>query len=71
MNYDYSKPIEIAPKIWWVGYVIPNDPFQCHVYLIENGDESILIDPGSMITFPVTLEKIVQVTIYYYASSRP
>ena len=62
MSYDYSKPIEIAPNIWWVGYVIPNDPFQCHVYLIENGDESILIDPGSMITFPVTLEKIVQIT---------
>ena len=61
-NLDFSKPIEIAPKIWWVGYVIPDDPFQCHVYLIENGDESILIDPGSMITFPVTLEKIVQVT---------
>ena len=59
---DFSKPIEILPNIWWVGYVIPNDPFQCHVYLIENGDESILIDPGSMITFPVTLEKVVQIT---------
>ncbi len=55
---DYSKPIEIAPNIFWVGYVIPDDPFQCHVYLIKNGKESILIDPGSMITFPVVLEKI-------------
>ena len=58
---DYTKPIEIAPRIWWVGYVIPDDPFQCHVYLIEDGDSSVLIDPGSMITFPVVLEKIVQV----------
>ena len=55
---DYTKPIEIAENIYWVGYVIPDDPFQCHVYLIKNGDESILIDPGSMITFPVVLEKI-------------
>ncbi len=55
---DYSKPIEIGDEIFWVGYVIPNDPFQCHVYLIRNKDESILIDPGSMITFPVVLEKI-------------
>jgi len=55
---DFSKPIEIAPDVYWVGYVIPNDPFQCHVYLIKNGNESILIDPGSMITFPVVLEKI-------------
>jgi len=55
---DFTKPIEIAPDIYWVGYVIPDDPFQCHVYLIKNGNESILIDPGSMITFPVVLEKL-------------
>ena len=59
---DLEKAIEIAPGVWWVGYVIPNDPFQCHVYLIENGDESILIDPGSKITWEVTREKILQVT---------
>ncbi len=58
---DYSKPIEIAPNIYWVGYVIPDDPFQCHVYLIKNKDESILIDPGSMITFPIVLEKITSI----------
>ncbi len=57
---DINKPVEIAPDIFWVGYVIPNDPFQCHVYLIRNEENSILIDPGSMITFPVVLEKIVK-----------
>jgi len=62
MELDYSKPIEIAEDIYWVGYKIPNDPFQCHVYLIKNGDESVLIDPGSMITFPVTMEKITRIT---------
>ncbi len=55
---DLSKPVEIAENIFWIGYVVPNDSFQCHVYLIRNGDETILIDPGSMITFPVVLEKI-------------
>ena len=58
---DFSKPIEIAPDVYWVGYVIPDDPFQCHVYLIKDGSESILIDPGSMITFPVVLEKITSI----------
>ncbi|GAB6075234.1 oxygen-binding di-iron domain-containing protein [Desulfurobacterium crinifex] len=62
MSVDLSKPIEIAEDIFWIGYVVPNDPFQCHVYLIRNGEESILIDPGSMITFPVVLEKLFQVT---------
>jgi len=58
---DFSKPIEIAEDIFWVGYVVPNDPFQCHAYVIRNKDESILIDPGSMITFPFVLEKIYKV----------
>ncbi len=62
MSVDYSKPIEIAENIYWVGSVIPNDPFQCHVYLIENEDESVLLDPGSMITFPETVDKITEIT---------
>ncbi|UZN22384.1 diguanylate cyclase [bacterium 3DAC] len=59
MEYDLTKPIEIAEDIYWIGYVVPNDPFQCHVYLIKNGKESILIDPGSRIVLPVILEKLV------------
>ena len=57
----YKKPVQIADRIWWVGHILPNDPFQCHVYLIENGDQSILIDPGSMLTFRHTLAKIEQI----------
>ncbi len=58
---NYSEPVEIAEKVYWVGCKIPNDPFQCHVYLIENGDESILIDPGSRITYEETRKKIERV----------
>ena len=58
---DYTLPIELAPKVWWVGYVIPDDPFQCHVYLIENGKDSIIIDPGSKITWKVTRKKILKI----------
>ncbi|HIC87085.1 MAG TPA: diguanylate cyclase, partial [Aquificae bacterium] len=61
---DFSKPIEIAEDIFWVGYVVPNDPFQCHAYVIRNKDESILIDPGSMITFPFVLEKIYNIPLF-------
>ncbi len=59
---DITKPIEIAEDIYWVGYNIPDDPFQCHVYLIKNGNESVLIDPGSKITYEVTRKKIMQIT---------
>lgn len=58
---DLSGAVEIADRTWWVGHHIPGDPFQCHVYLIENGDQSVLIDPGSLLTFDRTRRKIEQV----------
>jgi len=58
---DISHAVEIAPRIWWVGHVQKNDPFQCHVYLIEQGDQSVLIDPGSVLTIENTLAKIEEV----------
>lgn len=54
--------IEIADRVFWVGHHQDDDVFQCHVYLIEHGDQSIIFDPGSLITFPNTLRKIQEVT---------
>lgn len=56
-----EKAIRIGERIWWVGHVLEGDPFQCHVYLIENGDQSVLIDPGSLLTFPYCLQKIEEI----------
>ena len=53
--------IEVAHRVWWVGHVQKDDVFQCHVYLIEQGDQSVLVDPGSKLTFRHTLSKIEQV----------
>ena len=61
MDLDYTKPVEIAENVFWVGAYIPEDPFQCHTYLIKNGEHSVLIDPGSKLTLPLVLEKIYQV----------
>jgi len=55
---DTAYAIEIADHIWWVGHYLKDDVFQCHVYLIEHGDQSILFDPGSKLTFSHTLQKI-------------
>ena len=55
---DYENPVEIADDIFWVGYKIEGDSFQCHTYLIKNGKDSILLDPGSNITWNKTREKI-------------
>ena len=58
----YEEAIEIAPRIYWVGMYLRGDPFQCHPYLIENEDKSILIDPGSMLEFEETTKKIASIT---------
>ncbi|MBF0422301.1 MAG: diguanylate cyclase [Magnetococcales bacterium] len=58
---DIGEPILIAPHTWWVGWNLTNDPFQCHTYLIEQGDNSILLDPGGQLTWNATLEKIEKV----------
>ncbi|WP_295408967.1 diguanylate cyclase [uncultured Thiocystis sp.] len=58
---DTGHALEIAPRVWWVGHVLDDDVFQCHVYLLEQGDQSVLFDPGSRLTFPGTLRKIEEV----------
>jgi len=55
---DFTQPIEINDHIWWVGMYLPNDPFQCHPYFIDNAEASILVDPGSMLEFDAVVAKI-------------
>ena len=55
---DFNKAVCIAPNIYWIGMYLENDPFQCHPYLIINGNESILVDPGSMLEFDAVVQKV-------------
>jgi diguanylate cyclase (GGDEF)-like protein/PAS domain S-box-containing protein len=57
----FDKAAEIAKNIYWVGCYLKNETFHSLVYLIKNGDESILIDPGSMLGFDCVVEKIESV----------
>jgi len=59
---DYSKAIEITKNIYWVGIYVNDDVFQCHTYLIVDGDESIIVDSGSMLEFEEVKAKIESVT---------
>lgn len=55
---DTTEPVELAPRVWWVGSLLPDDRFQCHVYLVEQGDQSVLIDPGSALTAAEVARKV-------------
>ena len=59
---DVSKAVMLTDHVFWIGKYLENDPFQCHPYLIDNGDESILIDPGSVLEFDAVIEKTKSVT---------
>ncbi len=59
---DFTQAIKIADNIWWVGMYLPNDPFQCHPYFIENGENSVLVDPGSMLEFDAVVKKIESIS---------
>jgi CheY-like chemotaxis protein/glyoxylase-like metal-dependent hydrolase (beta-lactamase superfamily II) len=59
---DFTQAVKIASNIYWVGMYLKNDPFQCHPYFIDNGNESILIDPGSMMEFEHLISKVKTIT---------
>jgi diguanylate cyclase (GGDEF)-like protein len=59
---ELAHPVEIADRIWWVGQHLEGDHFQCHTYLIEHDDQSVLVDPGSRAGIEATLRKVEEVT---------
>lgn len=61
-SIDFDKAVEIAPDIYWIGWAEKEGPFRSNPYLIKDGDETVLIDPGSVSHFPIVLQKIAQVT---------
>jgi two-component system cell cycle response regulator len=47
MKIDPETAVEIRPNVWWLGWPDYNAGFSNNPYLIKDGDEVIIIDPGS------------------------
>ncbi|MBD3192504.1 MAG: MBL fold metallo-hydrolase [Candidatus Heimdallarchaeota archaeon] len=47
VKIDPEKAVEVKPNIWWVGWPDYNAGFANNPYIIKDGNEVILIDPGS------------------------
>lgn len=71
---DTSRVVEIAKNIYWVGGSNQEGSLHCNPYLILDGDEAVLIDPGSVLDFEyvyenvcaiVPLEKIKYVVLHH------
>jgi len=58
---DYDEAIAIAEGVYWVGFYDKVANFHCNPYLIVDGDEAVLIDPGSVPHFPIVARKVISV----------
>jgi len=59
MNYD--KPLEVAPNIFWVGFFDRDAGFHCNPYLLIDGDEAVLFDPGTKPHLKEIIGKVTEV----------
>ena len=57
-DYSTNKPVEIADNIFWVGIKDQANGLHCNPYLIIDGSEGVLIDPGSPLDFEYVLANV-------------
>lgn len=56
---DYSRPVQIAEGIYWVGFHDVQSGLHCNPYLVVEGSEAVVIDGGSRPDFPSVMLKIL------------
>ena len=56
-NYDNS--VAVTPEIHWVGYPDDKVDLHCNPYLLFDGDDVVLFDPGSIPHFPIVMRKVM------------
>ncbi|MEA4807014.1 response regulator [Acetobacterium wieringae] len=56
-----SRTAEIADGVFWVGGCTQDGGLHCNPYLIVDGDEAVLIDPGSVLDFEDVYENICSI----------
>ena len=50
--------MELKKDIYWVGADLQYEGLQCNPYLIIDGDEAALIDPGSVLDFEYVFKNV-------------
>ena len=53
-----AKTVQITKNIYWVGGSDQDGGLHCNPYLIVDGDEAVLIDPGSVLDFEYVYENV-------------
>lgn len=58
---ELNSAIEIAPNTYWIGYNQNEIWTRTSAYLIVEGDEAAVIDPGSVLDFEIVKNKIEEI----------
>lgn len=58
LEIDTDHAVEVARDVYWVGFYDKSEQLHCNPYMIRNGQETILIDPGSVPDFPTVARKV-------------
>lgn len=53
--------MELKKGIYWVGANLQCEGVQCNPYLIVDGDEAVLVDPGSVLDFKYVFENVTKI----------
>ncbi len=53
---------ELYKNVFWVGDVEQINALQCNPYLILDGDEAVLFDPGSSLDFEKVFSNVIEIT---------
>lgn len=61
---DYTKAVEIAKGIYWVGFNDVDHGLHSNPYLIIESEEAVLIDGGSRPDFSTVMMKILQTGLH-------
>lgn len=57
---DHNAAIAVTRDIYWVGFFDAEADLHCNPYLLMDGDEAVVIDPGSIPHFPIVMRKIIE-----------
>ena len=60
-SYNYAEAVEVAKGIYWVGSHDPKELFHCNPYLLVDGEEAVLFDPGGITDYAKVAEKVFSI----------
>lgn len=59
-TFDPTRSVEICPGLSWVGVTDDKTPFKCNPYVLDDGEEAVLFEPGSMLYYAGVRAKVLE-----------